>query len=117
VLSESRLRNGRPLILSFAGDRNQISSTLVETGWAGLVCLSGSALALVVAGRRRFRPCGDPVIDAARLAFLPVCLLYLLMFAYYSVWTSYASSLVFMLLLAAVRAKGFAPSPDVRRRP
>ena len=117
VVSESRLRNGQPLTLSFGGGRNQISSTLLETGWAGLVCLFGSAVALVVAGRRRSRPCGDPVLDAVRLAFLPVGVLFVLMFGYFQVWGSYASLLAFMLLLAAVRGQDALPGTAAAARP
>jgi O-antigen ligase len=125
LVSESRLRNGQPLTLSFVGGRNQISSTLLETGWAGLVCLLGSAVLLVAAGWRRFRPCGDAVLDAVRLAFLPVGLLFILMFGYFQVWGSYASLLAFMLLLAAVRAPDASPftaaaalpSPDTWSEP
>jgi len=113
VVSESRLRNGQPLTLSFGGGRNQVSTTLLETGWAGLVCLCGSAVALVMADRRRLRPCGDAMFDAVRLAFLPVGVLFIVMFGYSQIWGSYVSLLAFMVLLGAVRQQD--PLDEARR--
>jgi hypothetical protein len=57
------------------------------------------------------------VLDAVRLAFLPVGVLFVLMFGYFQVWGSYASLLAFMLLLAAVRGQDALPGTAAAARP
>lgn len=101
VATPSRLGGEARLDLGFVVERTQVSLTLVELGWAGLLAQLLFVVALGWVGRRTPGPLRNPLVSAASMSLFSVWLLYVALFAYLPVWRSTVPALLLGLVVAA----------------
>lgn len=112
----SRVGGAASIAFGFDVQRSQVSVTLVELGWGGLVAIVGTLVALLAAAARRSDDALDSWVRGAARSLLPWGALYVIMFAYSAVWRAYVPSLLLAVVLAARLSNGARDATARSRR-